>query len=152
METPYDTGEKFRQVIKEAALMSVFCREHPLNPIRPLLESKEIIPACDLRRTRSGRRVRVTGLVIMIHTPPTKSGKRVLFVTLEDETGLMDVALFTEAQERYARIIRTSEVLTCEGKLVRQGNGLSISITVDKVISELSGNLSDFLNSFRNDL
>ncbi len=40
-----------------------------------------------MRRTRSGATVRVSGMLILVHTPPTKSDKRVMFLTLEDEMG-----------------------------------------------------------------
>ena len=68
-------------------------------------------------------------MVIIIHTPPTKSGKRVMFLTLEDEMGLFEVVVFSKAQDRFARIILTSEVLTLEGRLKRQGpTGLGLYI------------------------
>jgi DNA polymerase III alpha subunit len=40
-----------------------------------------------------------------------------MFLTLEDETGLFDVVVFSKAQSRFAKLILTSEVLTIEGKL-----------------------------------
>jgi error-prone DNA polymerase len=83
--------------------MSVFCTAHPLTPIRALMRRAGIITAADLRRTPSGRRVKVSGRVILVHTPPTRSGQRVMFVTLEDETGLMDVVIFPRVQAHAAR-------------------------------------------------
>jgi len=110
------------------------------------LSAHGIATARDLRRIPSGQRVRVSGILVIVHTPPTKSGKRVIFITMEDETGLMDLVAFPRAQVDYAKAIWTSEVLTVEGKLQRQGNrGLSISIVVEKVILPLSGPLSKFL-------
>jgi DNA polymerase III alpha subunit len=90
--------------------------------------------------------VRVSGLLVIVHTPPTKSGKRVMFLTLEDETGLLDAVVFSKAQKDCAQVIYTSELLTLEGRLHRQsGNGLSISVVVDRVILPWSGKLSEFL-------
>ncbi len=130
----------------ETASMSVFCRAHPLAGLRPGLRAQGVITARQLRRIPSGRRVRVSGLLVIVHTPPTKSGKRVMFLTLEDETGLLDAVVFPKAQKDCAHIIYTSELLTLEGRLHRQsGNGLSISVVVDKVISPWSGKLSEFL-------
>lgn len=130
----------------EATSMSVFCRYHPLAALRPRLAAEGIVTARDLRRIPSGQRVRVTGILVIVHTPPTKSGKRVIFITMEDETGLMDLVAFPRAQVDYAKAIWTSEVLTVEGKLQRQGkNGLSISIVLEKVVLELSGPLSKML-------
>jgi DNA polymerase III alpha subunit len=131
---------------KEAASMSVFCRDHPLASLRPRLAAGGIVTARDLRRIPSGQRVRITGILVLVHTPPTKSGKRVIFITMEDETGIMDLVAFPRAQVDYAKAIWTSEVLTVEGKLQRQGkNGLSISIVLEKIFPELSGPLSKLL-------
>ncbi len=132
--------------LNEAASMSVFCRDHPLASLRSFFISKRIVTAQDLRRIPTGRRVRVAGLLVIIHMPPTKSGKRVIFITLEDETGLLDLVMFPKAQDRFARAVMTSEVLTVEGRLQKEGrNGLSISIVVESVITQLTGKLSQLL-------
>lgn len=131
---------------KEAASMSVFCQGHPLAGLRARLAAHGVVTARDLRHIPSGSRVRVTGILVIVHTPPTRSGKRVMFITMEDETGLLDVVAFPKAQTRFARHILTSEVLTVEGRLQRQGkNGLSISIVMGKLILGLTGPLSKFL-------
>jgi len=129
----------------EASSMSVSCSGHPLAVLRPCLAADGIVTAKDLRRIPSGRRVRVTGLIIIVHTPPTRSGKRVIFITMEDETGLVDLVMFPKVQAHAARPILTSEVVTVEGVLQREGkDGLSISITVEKVILKWTGLLRDF--------
>lgn len=126
--------------------MSVFCSGHPLAVIRPLLAAAGVVTARDLRRIPSGRRVRVTGLQVIVHMPPTKSGKRVIFVTLEDETGLLDITVFPRAQVHSAQAILSSEVQTVEGRLQREGrNGLALSIVLDRVVPHLTGSLADIL-------
>jgi len=140
---PHDSAVK---AYNEAGSMSVFCHGHPLEVLRSKLAAQGIVTAMNLRRIPSGRRVRITGILVIVHTPPTKSGKRVMFITMEDETGLMDVVAFPKAQAGFARDILTSEVLTVEGRLQRQGkDGLSISIIMEKVIRRWSGQLSHFL-------
>jgi DNA polymerase III alpha subunit len=140
---PHDSAVR---AYNEAGSMSVFCHGHPLEVLRPKLAAQGIVTAMDLRRIPSGRRVRITGILVIVHTPPTKSGKRVMFITMEDETGLMDVVAFPKAQAGFARDILTSEVLTVEGRLQRLGkHGLSISIIMEKVIRRWSGQLSHFL-------
>lgn len=141
--SPHDSAVN---AYNEAGSMSVFCHGHPLEVLRPKLAAQGIVTAMDLRRIPSGRRVRITGILVIVHTPPTKSGKRVMFITMEDETGLMDVVAFPKAQAGFARDILTSEILTVEGRLQRQGkDGLSISIIMEKVIRRWSGQLSHFL-------
>lgn len=134
------------RIWKEASSMSVFCSGHPLAPLRPRLAAEGIVTASELRRIPSGSRVRVTGLLVIVHTPPTRSGKRVMFITMEDETGIMDLVMFPKAQAEYARPLLTSELVTAEGMLQRQGkNGISISIVAETLILPLSGSLSDLL-------
>lgn len=138
--------ERARQVYREASTMSVFCHGHPLEPVRPALARIGVITARDLRRVKAGETVLVTGLLVILHTPPTKSGKRVMFITMEDETGLLDVVAFQRVLDKYARIIRTSEVLTIKGRLQRHGAwGKSLSIVMERVVRPWSGLLSDLL-------
>ncbi|MGO9566024.1 MAG: OB-fold nucleic acid binding domain-containing protein [Desulfomonilaceae bacterium] len=138
--------------LRESSSMSVFCRTHPLAMLRPVLTEQGGVTARQLRSIPSGRKLRVSGLLVIVHTPPTKSGKRVMFLTLEDETGLWDAVVFTKAQKEFARVIYTSELLTVEGKLQRQsGNGLSISIIVERVMLPWSGLLSEFLHKPEDD-
>jgi len=133
-------------VLREAGSMSVFCRKHPLAVLRSKLTEQGIVTARQLLNMPGGKRVRLSGLLIIVHTPPTKSGKRVMFLTLEDETGLWDAVVFSRVQKDFARTIYTSELLTIEGRLQRQGGyGVSISIVVEKVILPWSGLLSEIL-------
>lgn len=134
----------------EARSMSVFCHDHPLAALRPRLASAGILTARDLRRIPSGTRVTVTGLLIIVHTPPTRSGRRVMFITMEDETGLLDVVMFPNTQTRNARAFLTSEIVTLQGKLHRVGkDGISKSIILERVIPRWTGHLSDFLPNHR---
>ncbi len=142
-----DTSDgRLLKAYNEAASMSVFCHAHPLAGLRPRLAAQGVMTAQDLRRIPSESRVRVTGILVIVHTPPTRSGQRVMFITMEDETGLLDVVAFPKAQKDNARAILTSEVITVEGILQRQGkDGRSKSIVLERVILPLTGPLSKFL-------
>ncbi len=146
-ESPIDyrSARSATRIRNESLSMSVSCYGHPLGVLRPTLADQGVVTARDLRRIPSGAGVRVTGLRVLVHTPPTKSGKRVMFITLEDETGLLDLVAFPKVQRTGAKSLLTSQVLTVEGRLQRRGNnGLSISIVVERVIRTLSGPLSKF--------
>lgn len=120
----------------------VNCAVHPLEVLRPALKTKNFITARELRMLPPGRLVRVAGLLIMIHTPPTRSGKRVMFVTIEDETGLLDLVVFSDAQAKWAKEMLSSEILAIEGVLKREGKcGRSVSIVCRRVLDDLSGPL-----------
>jgi DNA polymerase III alpha subunit len=82
----------------------------------------------------------------LVHTPPTKCGKRVMSLTLEDEMGLFDVVVFSKAQSRYAKLILTSEVLTIEGRLQRKGvKGRAVSMIMQRALVGLCGPLTKLL-------
>jgi len=59
----------------EAVSMNVFCHAHPLTSLRHILRKQKVVTSRDLHRMPSGSRVRISGMVIIVHTPPTKSGK-----------------------------------------------------------------------------
>jgi DNA polymerase III alpha subunit len=144
----YEAQPDMAKAYNEAASMSIFCREHPLAILRPQLTAEGIVTARELRRITTGRYVYVTGILVIVHTPPTKSGKRVMFITMEDETGLLDVVMFPKAQVNYAQKLLTSEIITVGGRLHRQGRrGISVSIVLDELILPWTGLYSDFLDT-----
>ena len=131
------------RVLLERRCMEVYCTAHPLEVLRNRLDRHGAVTAAGLKQTPSGRTVLIAGLVIFFHTPPTRSGRRIIFATLEDETGLADAVIPPDVQERWGRIIYTSEVLAIRGRLKRQGRGgLSISVTAKYILPGLSGSFS----------
>ncbi|HEY8200479.1 MAG TPA: OB-fold nucleic acid binding domain-containing protein, partial [Actinomycetota bacterium] len=84
-------------------------------------------PASELRGRRGNSPIVVAGIKIATQTPPIRSGKRVIFLTLEDGTGQADVALFEEVQARYARCVFDGWILAVRGVLRRTGpRGVSV--------------------------
>ncbi|MEW6217960.1 MAG: OB-fold nucleic acid binding domain-containing protein [Thermodesulfobacteriota bacterium] len=135
--------EELAVLAQEESSLEVFCRCHPLAVLRPVLAASGVQTAASLRQTPAGRLVRVAGLMLMVHTPPTRSGRRVMFVTLEDETGLVDLVAFAEAQARWARLLLMSRVVTVEGRLGREGrDGLSLSVQVARLLPQWCGPLA----------
>ena len=84
-------------------------------------------PASELRTRRGNTKVVVAGVKVATQTPPIRSGKRVIFLTLDDGTGHADIALFEEAQSRYARCVFDGWILAVRGTLRRTGpKGVSV--------------------------
>ena len=67
-----------------------------------------------------GKRVRVAGLVAARRTVPTKQGKQMLFVTLEDETGLLECTLFPPVYARHRGVVRDLGPYIAEGRIEEQ--------------------------------
>jgi error-prone DNA polymerase len=71
-----------------------------------------------------GRRVRYAGLVIVRQRPGTAKG--VVFMTLEDETGFVNVVLWKDVFARYALLAKTSAFLGVTGKIQRESDVVHI--------------------------
>lgn len=113
--------------LTESDLLEVSGSIHILAPFREDLEKCGFITSATLKWKDDGSRIKTAGRVIIIHTPPTRSGKRVMFITLEDEEGLVDLTVFENVQAQYAKKIMANAVLLVEGVLNRSGlRGVSI--------------------------
>lgn len=106
---------------------------HPLVLFAKYFRELKITPSRNLDALAHGTKVRAAGMIVSRHTPPTRSKQRVIFLTIEDHTGLIDVAVFAAAQEKYARCALTSSLLLVEGTLRKTGV-CAVSITALKVL------------------
>jgi error-prone DNA polymerase len=101
---------------------------HPLQLLRPRLQKAGVVEIAKARQYRAGRQAKIAGLAIRPHRPPTRSGKTTVFLTLEDETGLLDVTVFEEVYHRYATALFGSGLLLVEGQ-VQRSHGLALIAT-----------------------
>jgi error-prone DNA polymerase len=90
-------------------------RGHPLEPLRDRLRAQRLPDAAEVARTPHGRHVRYAGLVICRQRPGTASG--VLFMTLEDETGFVNLVVWPRAFEAHSVLVRTASFLGVSGKV-----------------------------------
>ena len=90
-------------------------RGHPLAPLREALAAQDLPDARAVAAMPDGRRVRYAGLVICRQRPGTASG--VTFMTLEDETGFVNVVLWKQVFDDHAVLARTASFLGVSGKL-----------------------------------
>jgi error-prone DNA polymerase len=100
---------------------------HLVGLHREALDRLGVVRCADLCRCSDGEPVRVAGIKILLHTPPTRSGLRVVFVTVEDETGVADLAVFPDTQERVGATLFRSGALVVEGRIKRFGESVSIN-------------------------
>ncbi|HEU5002849.1 MAG TPA: DNA polymerase III subunit alpha [Actinomycetota bacterium] len=90
-------------------------------------------PAAQLLRRRGNTPIVVAGVKVATQTPPIRSGKRVIFLSLDDGTGVAEIALFEEAQARYARCVFDGWILAVRGTLRRTG-ARGVSVVGEEVI------------------
>jgi len=97
---------------------------HPLRHLRELLRAQGVITAGDLRRRRDGDWVTVAGLVICRQRPQTAKG--FCFVTLEDETGTVNVVITPKLFEANHRLVVRSPLLLVRGILQEEQTVLNV--------------------------
>jgi len=84
----------------------------------------------DLLRQRSRSEVFVAGVKVATQTPPVRSGRRVIFLTLDDATGPVDCTFFDDAQGPFAGTVFSSWLLLVRGEIRRTGpRGISLRAT-----------------------
>lgn len=93
---------------------------HPLAPMRAELARKGWPDARTVSRGRDGSRIEYVGIVICRQQPGTAAG--VVFMTLEDETGFVNLVCWQQVFQQYAHVIKTTSLLGVTGKLqVQEG-------------------------------
>ncbi|MGK7221404.1 DNA polymerase III subunit alpha [Kocuria flava] len=116
------------RVRTELDLLSVDVSAHLLESWAPLLRALGVTPAERLLELRSRSEVLVAGVRVSTMTPPIRSGRRVVFVSLDDGTGAVDCAFFDDAQERSGRHLFGTRLLLVHGRTRRTGpRGISVS-------------------------
>ena len=95
-------------------------RGHPLAPLRGELRANRWPEARAVAQGRDGQRVEYVGIVICRQQPGTAGG--VVFMTLEDETGFVNVVVWQRVYEEFRAVIRSTSLLGIAGKLqVQEG-------------------------------
>ena len=92
---------------------------HPLTPLRARLNQEGMVSGADIQRLAHGTRIRYAGLVICRQRPATAAG--VTFMTLEDETGFVNVVLWQKVFTKYTVVARTASFLGITGRLQVEG-------------------------------
>jgi error-prone DNA polymerase len=115
------------RVHAELEVLGLDASAHLIDFYRPLLRDLRATPARDLLTCRNGSTVLVAGVKVATQTPPVRSGKRVIFLTLDDSTGPADAAFFEDVQAEYAATLFSSWLLLIRGVIRRSGpKGVSI--------------------------
>ncbi len=121
----YTDAERVRA---ELEVVQMDVSRHLITFYEPLLRELGVTPARDLWRLRGGQRVVVAGVKVASQTPAIRSGKRIIFVTLDDATGPVECTVFEDAQARCAKVVFGSFVMAIRGTLRRTGvKGVSVN-------------------------
>ncbi|NIZ92926.1 DNA polymerase III subunit alpha [Kineococcus rubinsiae] len=125
---PEMTGAE--RVRAEIDVLGLDASAHVVDFYAPLLRALGTTSARDLLRQRSSSELLVAGVKVATQTPPVRSGRRVVFLTLDDTTGPLDATFFEDAQGPYAATVFHSWLLVVRGVLRRTGpRGVSMRAT-----------------------
>ena len=98
--------------------------DHPLRLWRARLRSQGVLSAAELLARPAGSLVKVAGLVVVRQAPPTAHGH--LFITLEDETGLVNLIIRPDLYAQERDTLHNATLLLVEGRLQREGAAVSV--------------------------
>ncbi|MFJ4245469.1 DNA polymerase III subunit alpha [Streptomyces iakyrus] len=124
----------------ELGVLSMDASRNLMDDHRTFLDELGVVSARRLREARHGETVLVAGAKAATQTPPIRSGKRVIFSTLDDGTGLVDLAFFDDSHDACAHTVFHSWLLLVRGVVQRRGPR-SLS-----VVGAAAWNLADLLD------
>jgi len=107
-----------QSIVADYASIGMTLGRHPLALLRAQLNAQKLLPAAELARARSGTQVRTAGIVLMRQRPATASG--VTFLTLEDESGQVNVIVWERIASAQRRALLESRLLEVRGQLQQQ--------------------------------
>ena len=123
----HSDGER---VQSEMNLLGMDVTHHVLHFYGDFLNAIGAVRSADLIHHRAGSSLLVAGIKVAMQTPPVRSGRRVIFLTLDDGHGCSDATFFESAQESHAPILYSSSLLLVRGVLRRTGpRGVSLRAT-----------------------
>jgi error-prone DNA polymerase len=118
--------DQVEQMLWEYELLGTAPGAHLMGVYREWLRARGVLSSADLAKRRSGERVRVAGKVIVRQRPP--SAKGFVFITLEDESGLINLIVRPKTCARHKEALRGSLLLLVEGALQREGAAVSVQV------------------------
>jgi error-prone DNA polymerase len=106
-------GSEGEAIVFDYASTGLTLRRHPLAVLRPRLERMQLLTSSQLRPLQHGEPARACGIVTVRQRPPTAKGT--VFVTLEDETGTVNVIVWNHVVEAQRDALLKSRLLAVEG-------------------------------------
>ena len=120
-----------QDIVADYRAVGLTLRRHPLALLRPHLARRRLLTSAEITAAPHGRIARAAGLVIGRQRPDTASG--VVFVTLEDETGVTNVIVWRDVCDRQRRELLGARLLAVFGRVEREGS----------VVHLIAGRLAD---------
>jgi error-prone DNA polymerase len=134
------------EIVADYASLSLTLRRHPLALLRDRLRKRSIKSATEVAGSRNGQLIRAAGIVTCRQRPATASG--VIFVTLEDETGYVNLVVWNSVADRQRKELLGARLLGVYGEVQKQGSIVHIVARKLQDLSPLLGRLATVSHDF----
>lgn len=121
---PLPVPSEGQNIRADYAMLGLTLERHPLALLRVQLGRRRVITAAALRARQHGDLIHTAGIVIGRQRPA--SANSVIFVTLEDETGQVNLVVWKQLAERQRRILLQARLLGVNGEVQREGEVLHV--------------------------
>ncbi|MCW2338290.1 error-prone DNA polymerase [Sphingobium sp. B2D3A] len=119
-----------REVIEDYRTLQLSLRAHPLTFVRDDLTRRGVTRCADLATIRDGRHVEVAGIILVRQKPG--SAKGLLFITIEDESGIANGILWPDRFEAQRRTVMSASMIGMKGRVQKEGD--VIHVICDRII------------------
>jgi error-prone DNA polymerase len=125
------------EVVEDYSHVGLTLRRHPVAFLRADLQARRIVTCEEAMQARDGRWLEAAGLVLVRQRPG--SAKGVLFITLEDETGIANLVVWPQTFEKFRRVVMGASMLAVRGRIQREGEVVHL---VAHQLTDLSADLA----------
>jgi error-prone DNA polymerase len=107
------------EVVEDYGHVGLTLRSHPIAFLREDLHRRRIVTCTDAMQASDGRWLEAAGLVLVRQRPG--SAKGVMFITLEDETGIANLVVWPQTFEKFRRTVMAASMMAARGRIQREG-------------------------------
>lgn len=125
------------EVVEDYGHVGLTLRRHPIAFLREDLIARRIVTCAEAMQARDGRWIEAAGLVLVRQRPG--SAKGVMFLTLEDETGIANLAVWPQTFEKFRRVVMGAGLIAARGRVQREGEVVHL---VARKLTDLSAELA----------
>ena len=125
------------EVVEDYGHVGLTLRDHPVSFLRTDLRRRRIVSCRDAMQARDGQWLEAAGLVLVRQRPG--SAKGVMFITIEDETGIANLVVWVKVFEKYRRVVLSAGMIGVYGRIQREGEVVHL---VAHRLADLSADLA----------
>ncbi len=107
-------------VVNDYQTLRLSLKAHPMSFLRGQFRRDGVAASADLRQLPNGVRVSIAGVILVRQRPGTAKG--VVFMTLEDETGVANAVVWPQVLERYRKVVMGARLVLIRGRMQRHDN------------------------------